>query len=222
MCQGQGASPPSRHPGHRHRPRWGPRSLQGLDRSVPGIQTTQGGRQKLGGGAETHPRSHRGLHTPPGRALAHVYIHTYTYLGRERSTTHIHIAHTCTHMCNSTQKNQWGQVACSLAWRSPLWRGPPLLGKPASPGRPQAPTPIPTAQPPGTQQREGSGDTAGSATLPPAVSPHSSNVLGRRGNRPGGHSAMHTTPAMRGTAGGWGDSPGTRSLPTAPSPGGGG
>lgn len=81
MCQGQGASPPSRHPGHRHRPRWGPRSLQGLDRSEPGIQTGQGGRQKLGGGAETH-QGPAGVYTPPPRQGPSTRVYTHIHISR--------------------------------------------------------------------------------------------------------------------------------------------
>lgn len=79
VCRAQGASPPSRDPGHRHQPRWGPWGLQGLDRSEPGIQTGQGGRQKLGGGAETHQGPTR-VYTPPQAGPQHTYVYIHTHI----------------------------------------------------------------------------------------------------------------------------------------------
>lgn len=96
-------------------------------RQVRARYTDKTGRQKLGGGAETH-QGPTGVYTPPpGRAPAHVYIHTYTYLGREQSTTHVHIAHTCTHTCNSTQKISVGAGGLQPGMEKPLmaWATPP-------------------------------------------------------------------------------------------------
>lgn len=135
----------------------------------------------------------------------------YTYIHISGTRTEYHTSTHSTHIHTYVQlhtQNQWGQVACSLAWRSPLWRGPPLLGKPTSPGRlASGPHPNPRST---ASRHSAEGRKWGHSRVCHPSSCCQPTQLERAGTEETRLEAtvLCTQHQPCGAAGGWGDSPG--------------